>query len=302
MTTTAKDLVSRRPKRERVIEAGLFAAAAVGIITTIGIVVVLVLQTLTFFQQVSVVEFLTGTKWSASITPYAWGILPLVAGTFVVAGIAILVGAPLGLLAGVFLAEYASDRARNTIKPILEAIAGIPTIVLGFFAINWLTPVVLKPLIPGIGGFSALAAGIVVGILITPLITSLSDDAMRAVPRSMREGAYAMGATKWEVIRSVVFRAAISGIAASLILAISRAAGETMAVYLAAGTNPQLTFDPRESVETMTVFIAAVSLGDTPSTSIQYQSLFAVGFTLFVITFGLNILSERIVRRFRTVY
>ncbi|HEY8168601.1 MAG TPA: phosphate ABC transporter permease subunit PstC, partial [Candidatus Limnocylindrales bacterium] len=281
MTATPKDLAARRPPSERLIELGLSAAAVVGIATTIGIVVVLVYQTLIFFNQVDIVEFLTGTVWSASIKPYAWGILPLLAGTLLIAFIAILVGAPLGLLSAVFLAEYASDRVRNTIKPILEAIAGIPTIVLGFFAINWLTPVVLKPLIPGIGGFSALAAGIVVGILITPLITSLSDDAIRAVPRSLREGAYAMGATKWEVIRSVVFRAGISGIAASLILAVSRAAGETMAVYLAAGTNPQLTLDPRESVETMTVFIAAVSLGDTPATSIQYQSLFAVGAMLF---------------------
>ena len=302
MTTTASDLVARRPKSERIIELGLSAAALVGVVTTIGIVVVLVYQTIGFFTQVSIVEFLTGTKWSASITPYAWGILPLVAGTFVVAGIAMVVGAPLGLLAAVFLAEYASDRTRNTVKPILEAIAGIPTIVLGFFAINWLTPVVLKPLIPGIGGFSALAAGIVVGILITPLITSLSDDAMRAVPRSLREGAYAMGATKWEVIRSVVFRAAISGIAASLILAVSRAAGETMAVYLAAGTNPQLTFDPRQSVETMTVFIAAVSLGDTPSTLDPVPVALRGGPTLFVITFGLNLLSDRIVRRYRTHY
>jgi phosphate transport system permease protein len=302
MTATPKDLAARRPPSERLIELGLSAAAVVGIATTIGIVVVLVYQTLIFFNQVDIVEFLTGTVWSASIKPYAWGILPLLAGTLLIAFIAILVGAPLGLLSAVFLAEYASDRVRNTIKPILEAIAGIPTIVLGFFAINWLTPVVLKPLIPGIGGFSALAAGIVVGILITPLITSLSDDAIRAVPRSLREGAYAMGATKWEVIRSVVFRAGISGIAASLILAVSRAAGETMAVYLAAGTNPQLTLDPRESVETMTVFIAAVSLGDTPATSIQYQSLFAVGAVLFVLTFGLNIVSEIVVRRFRTVY
>jgi phosphate transport system permease protein len=302
MTATPKDLAARRPPSERLIELGLSAAAVVGIATTIGIVVVLVYQTLIFFNQVDIVEFLTGTVWSASIKPYAWGILPLLAGTLLIAFIAILVGAPLGLLSAVFLAEYASDRVRNTIKPILEAIAGIPTIVLGFFAINWLTPVVLKPLIPGIGGFSALAAGIVVGILITPLITSLSDDAIRAVPRSLREGAYAMGATKWEVIRSVVFRAGISGIAASLILAVSRAAGETMAVYLAAGTNPQLTIDPRESVETMTVFIAAVSLGDTPATSIQYQSLFAVGAVLFVLTFGLNIVSEIVVRRFRTVY
>ena len=300
--TTASDLIARRPRGERLIELGLRAAAMVGILTTVGIIVVLLVETVQFFALVSPFDFFGGTHWSPSIKPYSWGVWPLLTGTFLVSGMAILVGAPLGLLAAVFLAEYASDRVRNIVKPTLEAIAGIPTIVLGFFAITVLTPQILKPLIPDISGFNALAGGIVVGLLITPLIASLSDDAIRAVPRSLREGAYAMGATKWEVIRSVVVPAALSGIFASLILAFSRAIGETMAVVLAVGTNPQLTLDPRESVQTMTAFIVAVSLGDTPAESIQFKALFAVGAVLFAVTFLLNIVSERIVRRFRTSY
>ena len=273
-----------------------------GVLTTAGIVLVLIFETVQFFQIVSPIEYFTGTVWSASIQPYRFGVLPLVTSTLLVAVIALLFAVPLGLLAAVYLAEYASPRTRNTLKPALETIAGIPTIVLGFFAINFLTPVILKPLIPGVGGFSALAAGLVVGLLITPLIASLSDDALRAVPRSLREGAYAMGATRFEVSRKVVLPAALSGVMAAVILAMSRAVGETMAVVLAAGTNPQLTLDPRESVQTMTAFIVQISLGDTPQDSIQFKALFAVGATLFAITLGLNLLSNRIVQRFRNVY
>jgi phosphate transport system permease protein len=302
MTTAPSDLVAGRPRGERLIELGLRLAAAVGILTTVGIIVVLAVETIQFFALVSPVDFLGTTSWSPSIKPYAWGVWPLIIGTFLVSGLAIIIGTPLGLLAAVFLAEYASDRVRNVVKPVLEAIAGIPTIVLGFFAITVLTPTVLKPIFPDIGGFNALAGGIVVGLLITPLIASLSDDAIRAVPIGLREGAYAMGATKFEVIRKVVVPAALSGIFASLILAFSRAVGETMAVVLAVGSNPQLTLDPRESVQTMTAFIVAVSLGDTPAESIQFKALFAVGAVLFTITFLLNVLSERVVRRFRTVY
>jgi phosphate transport system permease protein len=288
--------------RERSIESLLFAAGAVGVLTTVGIILVLVIETLGFFSLVSPADYLFGTRWSASIKPYAFGVIPLVVSTLMVAAVAMLVAVPLGLLTAVYLAEYSSSRVRGLIKPVLEVLAGIPSIVYGFFAITVISPQLLQRLVPGIGVFSALAAGVVVGIMILPLIASLSEDAMRAVPRSLREGAFAMGATRFEVVRSVIFPAALSGIAASLILAASRAIGETMAVALAAGTRPVLTFDPRESVQTMTAFIVQISLGDTPQGSIQFRALFAVGMTLFVITFALNLLSQYLVNRFRNVY
>ena len=296
---------SRRSRPgEAVVKALLFACALVSVLTTVGIVIALAQPAIEFFAEVSPVEFFTGTVWSASIKPYQWGVLPLVTGTLLIAIIAMVVAVPLGLLAAVLLSEYASPRVRSTVKPLLETIAGIPTIVLGFFALYFLAPNILRPLIgpDDIGVFSALSAGIVVGILITPLIASISEDSMTAVPRGMREGAYAMGATKFEVVRKVVFPAAISGIMASIILALSRAIGETMAVLLAGGTQPQLTLDPTESVQTMTAFIAQISQGDTPQGSIQFKSLFAVGATLFVMTLVLNLLSVWVVRRFRTVY
>lgn len=301
-TPTARTFRRRRAASERIVEGLLLLAALVGVVTTVGIIVVLAVEAIRFFQQVSLLEYLTGTEWSALIKPNKWGVLPLVVSTVMIASIALAIGIPLGLLGAIYLAEYASPRTRTLVKPLLELIAGIPTIVLGFFAINFLAPNLLKPLIPGIGTFSALAAGIVVGILVTPLIASLSEDAMRAVPRSLREGAFAMGATKFEVIRRVVLPAALSGIMASIILAMSRAAGETMAVVLAAGTAPILTFDPRDSVQTMTAFIVQISLGDTPADSIQFRALFAVGATLFVITLGLNLLSNWFVARFRNIY
>ena len=297
-------VLSRRSARgERLIETCLFLAASLGVLTTIGIVVVLTIETVQFFRLVSPVDYLTGTVWSASIMPFRFGVLPLVTGTLLVAVIALAVAVPLGLLAAVYLAEYASLRSRNIVKPILESIAGVPTIVLGFFAINFVTPNILKPLFgPSLGVFNALAGGLVVGLLVTPLIASLSEDAMRAVPRGLREGAFAMGATKWETVRRVVFPAALSGIMASIILAASRAIGETMAVVLAVGTNPQLTLDPRQSIQTMTAFIVQISLGDTPQDSIQFKSLFAVAATLFTMTFALNVASNAIVRRFRNAY
>jgi phosphate transport system permease protein len=301
--TARLDLSRRRPWSERIIEALLFVAAALGVATTIGIVVILAVQTLAFFQFVNPIDFLTGTVWSASIRPYQFGVLALVSGTLLVATIAMVIGVPLGLLSAILLAEYASDRVRNIIKPILETIAGIPTIVLGFFAINFLSPEVLKPIFgSAIGPFSALAGGIVVGILITPLIASISEDAMRAVPRGLREGAYAMGATRFEVIREVVLPAAVSGIMASIILAMSRAIGETMAVVLAVGTFPQFSFNPLESVQTMTAFIVQIVQGETSQGSIQFLSLFAVAMVLFVMTFALNLLSAWFVRRYRMTY
>jgi phosphate transport system permease protein len=299
--TVPMDL-SRRPSRtERIIEPLLFLAAAVSVLTTLGIILVLAYETFEFFLEISPIEFFTGTIWSASIKPQAWGVLALVSGTLLVAGIALLVAVPLGLLAAILLAEYASPRVRNVVKPMLETIAGIPTIVLGFFAINFLAPNLLQPIL-GIGTFSALSAGLVVGLLVTPLIASIAEDAMRAVPRGMREGSYAMGATRFETIRKVVVPAALSGIMAAIILAMSRAIGETMAVLIAGGTKPQFTFDPRESVQTMTGFIAQISMGETAQGSIEFKSLFAVGATLFLMTLVLNLLSSWVVRRFRTAY
>jgi phosphate transport system permease protein len=297
-------LTRRRPVSERVIEGALFASAVLGVVTTAGIVIVLAAQTIEFFAQVSPIDFLTGTKWSGAIRPYAFGILPLVSGTLLVAGIAMLVAVPLGLLAAILLSDYASPRWRTIIKPILELIAGVPTIVFGFFAINFLAPQVLQPLLgkSNIGIFSALSGGIVVGLLVTPLIASISEDSMRAVPRGMREAAFAMGATRFEVIRKVVLPAAVSGIMASIILAMSRAVGETMAVSLAVGDKPQLTFNPTESVQTMTSFIAQIAIGETAQGSITFKSLFAVGAMLFVMTLVLNLVSAWVVRRFRTAY
>jgi phosphate transport system permease protein len=304
MTARPIPLTHRRPMSERIIESGLFLAAGLGVVTTAGIVLVLAVQAFEFFREVDPIGFFTGTVWSASIAPYRFGVLPLVSGTLLVAGIALIIAIPLGLLAAIFLADYASPRVRTIVKPVLETIAGIPTIVLGFFAINFLAPQVLQPILgkENIGLFSALSGGIVVGLLVTPLIASISEDAMRAVPRGLREGAYAMGATKFEVVRKVVFPAAVSGIMASIILAMSRAIGETMAVVLAVGTQPQLTFDPTESIQTMTAFIVQISAGETPQGSIQFKSLFAVAATLFAMTFGLNVISSWIVRKFRTVY
>ncbi|TAJ99226.1 MAG: phosphate ABC transporter permease subunit PstC [Chloroflexota bacterium] len=304
MSAVPISLTRRRPVGERIIERLLFLAAAVGVVTTLGIIAVLAFETIEFFLAVSPIDFFTGTHWSALIKPQSWGVLALVSGTLLVALIALVIAIPLGLLAAVLLAEYASPRVRTVVKPILETIAGVPTIVLGFFGLNFIAPHVLRPLLgpDNIGTFSALAGGIVVGILITPLIASISEDSMRAVPRGLREGAFAMGATKFEVVRKVVFPAAVSGIMASIILAMSRAIGETMAVVLVVGTKPQLTFDPTESIQTMTAFIVQISIGETAQGSIEYKSLFAVGSTLFLMTFVLNLLSGWVVRRFRTAY
>ncbi len=297
-------LTHRRPLSERIIERLLLAAAALGVITTIGIISVLAFETFEFFAEVSPIDFFTGTKWSALIKPQSWGVLALVSGTLLVAGIAMLIAVPLGLLSAALLSEFASERVRAVVKPILETIAGVPTIVLGFFGLYFIAPNILRPLLgqDNIGVFSALSGGIVVGLLITPLIASISEDAMRAVPRGLREAAFAMGATRFEVVRKVVFPAALSGIMASIILAMSRAIGETMAVVLTVGTKPQLTLDPTQSVQTMTAFIIEVSIGETAQGSIEYKALFAVGATLFLITFALNLLSTWVVRKFRTAY
>ncbi|MBA2382717.1 MAG: phosphate ABC transporter permease subunit PstC [Chloroflexi bacterium] len=302
MTVASRPLARRRPRSERVIETLLLLAASGGVLTTIGIVVVLLIEAVQFFALVNPILFLTGTVWSASILPFQFGVIPLVVSTLEVALIALLVAVPLGLLSAVYLAEYATNRTRNLVKPVLETIAGVPTIVLGFFALNFITPELLKPLLPTIGTFNILSAGLVVGLLVTPLVGSLSEDALRAVPRDLREGAFAMGATRFEVVRKVVVPAALSGIMASIILATSRAVGETMAVVLAAGFNPKLTIDPRDQGGTMAAFIAQITSGDTPQDSLQFKSLFAVALVLFAITLILNLISNRIVARYRNRY
>ncbi|HET9581949.1 MAG TPA: phosphate ABC transporter permease subunit PstC [Gemmatimonadota bacterium] len=279
----------------------LSLAGAVSILTTVGIVVVLVWESVGFFRHVPVRDFLTGTVWTPLFQPQHFGVLPLLVGSVLIAVIASLIAVPLGLGAAIYLSEYSPRRVRAVLKPILEILAGIPTVVYGYFALTFVTPV-LRHVIPGLGIFNALSAGIVVGIMILPLIASLSEDAMAAVPRELRQGAYALGSTRFEVATRVVTPAALSGIVASFILAVSRAIGETMAVVLAAGMTPQLTFDPRESVQTMTAYIVQVSLGDTPFGSIEYQSIFAVGLLLFMVTLVMNIFGRGFLNRYREVY
>jgi phosphate transport system permease protein len=293
--------VSSRTARERIVGAVVTAAGGVSILTTIGIVVVLVWESIGFFRRVSPVEFLTGTEWTPLFQPQHFGVLPLLAGSVLVAVIAALIAMPLGLGSAIYLSEYAPHRLRVVLKPTLEVLAGIPTVVYGYFALTFITPL-LRYFIPGLGVFNALAAGIVVGIMVLPMIASLSEDAMHAVPRDLKQGGFALGGTKFEVATRVVTPAALSGIVASFILAISRAIGETMAVVLAAGMTPNLTFDPRQSIQTMTAYIVQVSLGDTPFGSIEYQSIFAVGLLLFMVTLAMNVFGRWFLRRYREEY
>lgn len=279
----------------------LFLCAIVSVLTTIGIVVTLATETYQFFKQIPVWDFLFGTKWSPLIPPKSFGILPLLGGTMLITVIACLVAVPIGLASAIYLSEYAPKTVRKIIKPILEVLAGVPTIVYGYFALSIVTPLI-QTVFPGTGIFNALSAGIVVGVMIIPMVSSLSEDAMSAVPRSLRDGAYALGATRFEVALKIVVPAAFSGIVASAVLAFSRAIGETMIVTLAAGSTPNLTVNPLDSIQTMTAYIVQVSLGDTPHGSLEYGSIFAVGMTLFVITFLLNILAQYIARRFREEY
>jgi phosphate transport system permease protein len=277
------------------------AFALVSVATTIGIVLTLIFEALSFFQTVPLWRFLTETKWTPLFSSAQFGIPVLISATLLTSFIAIAVAAPLGLLSAIFLSEYANPTLRKWLKPALEVLAGVPTVVYGYFALLFVTPL-LQKIIPGLQGFNALSAGMVLGVSITPLIASLSEDAIYAVPRSLREGVYALGGTKREAITAVVLPAALSGIVASIILAVSRALGETMIVTLAAGQNPRLGFDPFVPVATMTAYIVQVSLGDTPAGSIAYKTIFAVGMTLFLITLGLNVFSFWFVRRFREKY
>ena len=282
---------------ERLIGALLFGSEALSILATVGIVIVLLTESLGFFAEVSPVEFLAGTRWSPDLVPRSFGILPLVNGTLLVAAGAALIALPIGLATAIYLSEFASLRTKRTVKPALEILAGIPTVVYGYFAVTLVTPV-LRTLFPGVGVFNAASAAIVVGIMILPMVSSLSEDALRAVPGSLREAAYGVGATRFEVATRIVVPAGLPGIAASFILAISRAIAETIVVTLAAGATPGMTLDLLQSVQTMTAYIVQVSLGDAPSGSIEYRTLFAVGLLLFLITLGLNLLSQRMTTRF----
>jgi phosphate transport system permease protein len=287
--------------RERLIEALLLAAAAVSVLTTLGIVYVLVSESVLFFQNVSIVDFLTDTQWTPLFDDAHFGIMVLVSGTLVSSLVALLVAIPMGTIIAIYLSEFSNARVREIAKPILELLGGIPTIVFGYFALLVVTPI-LQLLLPGLPGFSLLSAGLVMGIMIVPYIASLSEDAMRAVPMSMREGAYAMGSTRLYTAIHVVIPAAVSGLAASYILGISRAVGETMILAVAAGMQPNLTWNPMEPAATITSYIVQVALGDLPHGSIGYQTIFAAGLTLLLITLLFNILGQWLRAKFRENY
>lgn len=296
-------LFQRRRGRQLVEQAigwALFLCAAITVLTTVGIVLILVVEGLQFFRDVTPWEFFTGTKWTPLYTNQAFGVLPLIGGTLMVAIGAAFISVPIGSVTAIYLSEFARPGVRATLKPILEILAGIPTVVYGYFALTAVTPFLGTFSEPTI--FNAAAAMIVVGIMTIPMVSSLSDDAMRAVPTSLREGAYAVGATRFEVVTRIVLPAALSGIVASYLLAISRAIGETMAVTIAAGATPNLTLNPLESVQTMTAYIVQVSLGDTPHGSLEFRTIFAVAATLFTMTLGMNIVARRVVRRFQETY
>jgi phosphate transport system permease protein len=273
----------------------------VSTLVTLGIVAVLLTQTVAFFREIPFADFFTDTRWTPNFQEQHFGIAPLLTGSLLVAVGAAVIALPVGLLTAIFLSEYAPGRVRKILKPVLEILAGIPTVVYGYFALTFITPV-LRSFLPGTDVYNAASASIVVGIMVIPMVSSLSEDSLRAVPTALREGAYALGATKLEVSTRVVVPGALSGVFASFILALSRAIGETMAVTIAAGNLATLTLNPLHSIQTMTAFIVQVSLGDTPQGSIVYKSLFAVGMTLFLITLGMNVLSQWVLSRFREAY
>jgi phosphate transport system permease protein len=286
---------------ERIIEQILFACAALSILVTAGIVAVLIFETAAFLREVPITHFLFGTEWTPLFYNKKFGVLPLVAGTALVSGIAMVVALPAGLLSAIYLSEYAPPGVRRVVKPILEVLAGVPTVVYGYFALLFVTPL-LQNFLPGLSGFNALSPGIVMGIMILPLVSSLSEDALHSVPNGLREGAYALGATRMQATVRVVVPAALSGISAAAILAVSRAIGETMIVAVAAGQQPRLTLNPLVPIETMTAFIVQVSMGDTPAGTIEYRTIFAVGMLLFLGTFALNLFSNWLRNRFREEY
>jgi phosphate transport system permease protein len=292
---------SRRRWGEDAVKVVLALCALVSVATTVGIVVALFVPAIEFFGEISIVDFLTGTEWTPLFEPASFGVLPLVAGTMLVVACACLVCIPFGLGAAIYLSEYARARERKLLKPALEVLAGIPTVVYGYFALTFVTPRLQELGLP-VGVFSALSAGLVMGVMLLPTVASVSEDAMAAVPRDLRDGAYALGSTKYQVATRIVVPAAISGIIASFVLAISRAVGETMIVLIAAGGQPNWTWNPLEAVQTMTAFIAATGQGDVPTGSVEYKTIFAVGATLFVMTLIMNLISIRLVRKYREVY
>jgi phosphate transport system permease protein len=304
LTAGAQPLELRAARRRLGEDAvkGVFALCAlVSVVTTVGIVAALLLPSIEFFRDVSLVEFFTETRWAPLFADASFGVLPLLVGTFSVTIWACLVCMPFGLGAAIYLSEYARPRTRRILKPALEVLAGIPTVVYGYFALTFFTPL-LRDLGLELGVFNALSAGIVMGVMLIPTVASISEDAMSAVPQDLRDGAYGLGANRLQVSTRIVVPAAISGIVASYVLAISRAVGETMIVLIAAGQLARITFDPREAIETMTAFIAATGIGDVPTGSTAYKTIFAVGLTLFCITLVMNIISIRLVRKYREIY
>jgi phosphate transport system permease protein len=296
--------VARPRWGERAIVALLFACAAVSVVTTIGIVVALAEPTIEFFGDVPLGQFYFGTEWAPLFSPAEFGVIPLLTATLMTTFWALLVAIPFGLGAAIYLSEYASPRTRKTLKPALEVLAGIPTVVYGFFALTFVTPLLqdIWPFGDGPGVFNALSAGLVMGVMILPTVASLSEDAMTAVPQGLRQGAFAVGATKMQVATKIIVPAALSGIVASFVLGISRAVGETMIVLIAAGGTPNLSANPLEGMQTMTAFIASAGIGDQSTGTIGYKTIFAVGATLFVLTFIMNAISIRLVRKYREVY
>ena len=296
----ARPASMRRSRRvgEALIERSMLGCALLSVVTTAAILAILVRQTGEFFAEVPISAFLFDTQWTPLFADKHFGIWPLLAGTFLTSAIAISVALPFGLLAAIYLGEFATPRIRGVLKPTLELLAGVPTIVYGYFALVTLTPV-LQKFMPELSGFNALAPGIVMGVMIIPMITSLGEDAISAVPGTVREGAYALGAGKLATVFRVVLPTALSGIAAAVVLAVSRAVGETMIVAIAAGQQPRLTLNPQVPVETMTAYIVQVGMGDTPTGTLEYRTIFVVGATLFAITFAANLLSQRWARRFR---
>ena len=286
---------------ELVVQGVLFLAAAISVLTTLGIVLSLLLPAFEFFGEVSLREFFTGTTWAPLFEPAHFGVAPLVVGTLMISFWSALVAFPLGLGVAIYLSEYAAPKASAVLKPILEILAAIPTVVLGYFALTFVTPL-LRDVGLDVEIFNALSASLVLGVMLVPTVASLSEDAMAAVPRDLRDGGYALGGDKLQVSTRIVVPAAVSGIIAAFVLAFSRAVGETMIVLIAAGQQPTLSFDPRAAVETMTAFIGATGNGDVPTGSTEYKTIFAVGLTLFVITLVMNLISIRLVRKFREVY
>lgn len=299
-----QELLSRRALRrltERAIEALLFLSALSSVGITVGIVGILLYESFTFFEHVSIVEFLTDTQWTVLFANPHYGIMPLVTGTAVTSAVALFVAIPLGTIIAIYLSEYANRRLREIIKPLLELLSAVPTVVFGYFALLFVTPL-LQKVLPNLSGFNMLSAGIVIGIMIVPYVSSLSEDAMKAVPVHIREGSYAMGATRLQTALRVIVPSAFSGIASAYVLGFSRAVGETMVVAIAAGQQPNLTLNPTEPAATITAYIVQVSLGDLPHGSIAYQSIFAAGLTLMFMTLAFNIAGYLLRKRYREIY